>query len=116
MHIENAQLCQCHVIVIAVKPYLVAKVMGEIKGHLKSHHVIVSLAAGVKLADLSKVSAIVISILSKYIYIYLRLSTDHMPKWTGSFKKNQGWLWQSGWSSFGQCTFAKVAIHFPLTL
>lgn len=57
MHVENAQLCHCHVIVIAVKPYLVAKVMEDIKGNLKSHHVIVSLAAGVKLADLSKVSA-----------------------------------------------------------
>ena len=57
MHVENAQLCQCRVIVIAVKPYLVAKVMEDIKGDLQSHHVIVSLAAGVKLADLSKVSA-----------------------------------------------------------
>ena len=57
MHVENAQLCHCHVIVIAVKPYLVAKVMEDIKGNLKPHHVIVSLAAGVNLADLSKVSA-----------------------------------------------------------
>lgn len=57
MHTKNEQLCECHVIVIAVKPYLVAKVMEEIKGHLKSHHVIVSLAAGVKLANLSAVSA-----------------------------------------------------------
>ena len=57
MHVKNSQLCNCHVIVIAVKPYLVAKVMEDIKKHLESHHVIVSLAAGVKLADLSKVSA-----------------------------------------------------------
>ena len=57
MHVKNEQLCQCHVIVIAVKPYLVAKVLEEIKPHLKSHHVIVSLAAGVKLADMSAVSA-----------------------------------------------------------
>lgn len=56
MHVENVQLCQCHVIVIAVKPYLVAKVLEEIKDHLKSHHVIVSLAAAVTLADMSAVS------------------------------------------------------------
>ena len=57
MHVKNEQVCQCHVIVIAVKPYLVAKVLEEIKQHLQSHHVIVSLAAGVKLADMSAVSA-----------------------------------------------------------
>ena len=57
MHVENRKLCQSHVIVIAVKPYLVAKVMEDIKEHLEPHHVIVSLAAGVALADLCKVSA-----------------------------------------------------------
>ena len=56
MHVDNTKLCQCHVIVIAVKPYLVAKVMEDIKGYLEPHHVIVSLAAGVALADLCKVS------------------------------------------------------------
>jgi len=56
MHVKNLELCQCHVIVIAVKPYLVAKVLEEIKEHLKSNHVIVSLAAGIKLTDLKKVS------------------------------------------------------------
>ena len=55
MHVNNVEICQSHVVVIAVKPYLVAKVMGEIKDHLTSDHVIVSLAAGVSVADLSQV-------------------------------------------------------------
>ncbi|XP_065897785.1 pyrroline-5-carboxylate reductase 3-like isoform X2 [Dysidea avara] len=54
MHVNNVEICQSHVVVIAVKPYLVAKVMGEIKDHLTSDHVIVSLAAGVSVADLSQ--------------------------------------------------------------
>ena len=55
MHVNNVEICQSQVIVIAVKPYLVAKVMEEIKDHLTSDHVVVSLAAGVTVADLSQV-------------------------------------------------------------
>jgi len=56
MHVNNVEIChQSEVIVLAVKPYQVGKVMEEIKDHLTSDHIVVSLAAGVSVADLSQV-------------------------------------------------------------
>src|SRR5580692_6309153 len=50
---SNAEVAlACHVLILAVKPDYVATVVGEIRGHLKASHLLISIVAGYPLARL----------------------------------------------------------------
>lgn len=50
-------VCGSDVVFVAVKPHLVAGVLGEISLHVSERNIIVSVAAGVTMATLEEVSA-----------------------------------------------------------
>ncbi|WP_216378848.1 pyrroline-5-carboxylate reductase [Arcanobacterium phocae] len=53
--IDNSEVARAsHILVLAVKPYLVASILDEISPHLSPDTIIVSVAAGVSLADLAE--------------------------------------------------------------
>ena len=47
---------RCNILVIAVKPHLVAGVLSEVTGEVTKGHLVLSIAAGVTLADMSEVN------------------------------------------------------------
>ncbi len=50
---QNALVAACDVLILAVKPYAVADVLAELKPALEPRHLVVSIAAGVTLAQLA---------------------------------------------------------------
>jgi pyrroline-5-carboxylate reductase len=51
---NTALLSQCDVIVLAVKPQIIPKVLDEIGPHIKPQHLVVSIAAGITLTQLQE--------------------------------------------------------------
>ena len=46
----------CQVVVLAVKPQIMGEVLEELRGQLKSRHLVISIAAGISLADLREMA------------------------------------------------------------
>lgn len=51
---NTAVVDKSDILVLAVKPYMIFKVIEEIKGHLKENQIVISIASGVKLEHLSR--------------------------------------------------------------
>jgi pyrroline-5-carboxylate reductase len=50
----GSELSQCDVVVLAVKPQQMKGVVAQFKSHLRSHQLVLSIAAGIRAADLSR--------------------------------------------------------------